>query len=166
MPEATMQDARQGRAMQRVEKAWDAPRFLNHSELNMKFQQCLGTAFAPVAACKGIGCGKPKEELHAYRRCLPCPIQCSHRRHAAYIELLPHTGRQMQKVRLENAYHFLFAYFMMVAANWQVTTVFDLVIGLVRRHLVSFLGLSRRTWILPYYYATLKAKCFKQACRS
>ena len=178
-PAGTMQDALRGRAMQRVEKAWDVPRFLKNSELNLKFQQCLGKAFALVAACRG--CRPPKEDLSAYRR----------RRDACSAEYNAHTqGMQSTSTcslipddkckkfawRMpRDVYHFLLAYFVMLAANWQMTTmcavsanqlVFDVVMALIPKHLVSFLGLSRRTWILPYSYATIKAKCFKTAGRA
>ena len=58
---------------------------------------------------------------------------------------------------------------MLLAANWQLTTLsvisankacYDLVVALLPRHLLGFLGMNREVQLLPYAYAMIKAKCF------
>ena len=172
----SMYDALAGQNMQRIEQSWDVPCFLSDAELQRRFQKSMGQAFARVPGCVQTEwpC-LPKSSLQSYcRRRDKC--WAAYKQHTK--DMNPRPGESVvpdDKCKRfawkmpKDVYHVLLAFFVLLAANWQLTTLsvisankacYDLVVALLPRHLLGFLGMNREVQLLPYAYAMIKAKCF------
>ena len=176
IPSSVMQDTLSGPGLRRVDKAWDVPCFLNNEDLRKTFQHCVRTALARVKACK-YNCWPclPDKPLKAYcaRRDACRPAYMEHTKDMKQVpgsSIVPDDKNKKHAWRMsQDAYRFLLAYFVLLAANWRVTSLDALdanklcrehVASLLPRHLLTFLGMRRKAWLLPYAYAMIKAKCF------
>ena len=162
------------------------PRHVIHCLDALCRARCLGKALSLVKACK-------MNRRQMFVKCSPVsgPLQTYRRRRAACLDAYHEYTQDMQAkpgqaivpddkckkfawVMPRDTYQTLLAYFILLAENWRLTTLsaamantlcYELMLSLIPRNLLSFLGVKSNIWFLPYAYAMIKSKCFAETGR-